>query len=246
MSLQPEIKIFSTTKQLVQQYTQEFVLQIVEAGMLEQEIFIALSGGNTPKILFDHIVDVVHDKIKWEQVHFFWVDERCVPPEDNQSNFGMTKKHLLDHIPLEEWQIHRIQGESPPGREVKRYAKELNDEVPKKNGLPMFDIMLLGLGEDGHTASIFPDQMKLLEEKRFAANAVHPETGQQRVTLTGPVINNAKRIVFFVSGKKKAGVVASVLQKTGDCMSYPAAYIKPSHGSIAWYLDKDAAHLLEE
>lgn len=210
------------------------------------KINIALSGGNTPKLLFEVLAKDYKNKIDWTKVNFFWVDERCVPSVEEQSNFGMAKKILLRNIPIPEQNVHRIFGNCDPDLESKRYSENLKKYVKLKNNYPVFDLILLGIGEDGHTASIFPNQMELLNSIEKCAVAIHPATGQKRITLTGKIINNADRIYFLVSGKSKAEVVADILEKKNDIAKFPASYIETETGNTEWYLDKEAAGKLNK
>lgn len=202
---------------------------------------IALSGGSTPKLLFEILVNKYSDKIEWPKFHFYWGDERCVPPTSGESNYGMTHEYLFQHLEIPEENIHRVFGECDPDEEAVRYGKLISENLPPINGLPQFDLIILGLGEDGHTASIFPHQMELLTSKEVCEVAEHPISGQKRITLTGSVINNAKEVCFLVTGQAKAEKVNEVLSITGDCERYPATYIKPTHGNLIWFLDKAAS-----
>ena len=164
---------------------------------------IALSGGSTPKILFQLLAQDYRDKIPWHEIHLWWGDERCVPPDHEESNFQMTKELLLDQVNITSDHIHRVRGEDDPKAEANRYGKELLQNLPGKNSLPQFDLIILGMGDDGHTASIFPHQMELLKLEEICAVAEHPVSGQKRITLTGPVINNACKIAFLLTGENK-------------------------------------------
>ncbi len=205
------------------------------------KINIAISGGNTPKLLFEVLAENYKNKIDWMNVNFYWVDERCVPPADPESNFGMTHKNLFSKVKIPEDNVYRILGENDPKDEAVRYSEVLKNNLEIKNNFPEFDLMLLGIGDDGHTASIFPDQMKLLNSQDVCAVATHPSSGQKRITLTGRVINNSKRVYFLVTGKSKSEVVKDILEKKNDYLKYPAAHIKPTDGDLNWYLDKEAA-----
>jgi len=205
---------------------------------------IALSGGSTPSVLFEKIASFTEDPGLWKQVNFFWVDERCVPPDHQESNYRMTDETLFRPLSLSYAHVYRVMGEKESLSEADRYEALLRSQVPAREGLPCFNIILLGMGTDGHTASIFPDQMDLLHSRRICEVARHPETGQQRITLTGPVINNADRVCFMITGTNKASVLASILEEQRGSEKYPAAHIKPVRGTLEWYLDEEAAHLL--
>jgi len=205
-------------------------------------VHIALSGGSTPKILFELLADEYDEDIDWEKLHFWWGDERCVPPTDNDSNYKMTKELLFDAISIKDAQIHRVLGENEPQDEAKRYGEEILKHLPTVNGFPQFDIIMLGMGGDGHTASIFPHEMSLLEDKAICGVAKHPESGQKRVTLNGPVINNAKNICFLVTGEGKTEKVNEIFHQKEDYLSYPAAHFNGQN--VVWYLDDSAARML--
>lgn len=202
---------------------------------------IALSGGNTPKVLFDHLVQHYSEKIDWTKVHLYWGDERCVPPEDEQSNYRMTQERLISKIPIPSKNIHRILGEAPPPLEANRYHDYLNTQLPiNSDGRPVFDLMILGMGGDGHTASIFPHQMELLSAESNCAVATHPESGQLRISLTGAVIQAAKRIHFLVIGASKKEVGQKILLQQENYLDYPAAHI----ANAVWWLDEAAGDFL--
>lgn len=205
---------------------------------------IALSGGSTPAALFNKMVSDIEDPGIWEQVNFFWVDERCVPPEHTESNFRMTEETFFRPLSVSNTHVYRMMGEEEPHAEANRYEALLRSQLPAREGLPCFDLILLGMGTDGHTASIFPDQMQLMHSGRISEVAIHPETGQNRITLTGPVINNADMVCFMITGENKAAVLASILDGEKGSEKFPAAHINPIHGEIEWYLDEEAAQLL--
>ena len=198
---------------------------------------IALSGGSTPKALFDYIAKNYAQKIDWQKVHLYWGDERCVPPSHAESNYGMTDSKLLRHINIPFVNVHRVLGRRVPAEEATRYGQEIEGLLPSKNGLPIFDMVLLGMGSDGHTASIFPHQMELLTSDKICGVAIHPESGQRRITLTGEVINSARKIHFLVTGASKTKVVKEIFDKTGDYEKYPAAHIDYAE----WWMDEAAA-----
>jgi len=209
--------------------------------LVKGKINIAVSGGSTPVMLFSLLAEENKFKVQWSGVNFYWADERCVRPDDAQSNFGSANNTLFRNTNIPKENIHRIFGENEPDEEAVRYSAVLRKNIAQVNNLPQFDLILLGTGEDGHTASIFPDQMELLTSEKNCAVAVHPESNQNRITLTGKVISNAERIYFLVTGNSKARVIESILNKKGDYLKYPAAHIHPDNGVLKWYLDKEAA-----
>ena len=212
---------------------------LYETGNDGKPVNIALSGGSTPLAIFRQLASVNLAE-EWEHVHLYWGDERCVHSSDRESNYGKAKEFLLDPLDFPEERVHRIIGEADPDLEAERYGKLLMENLPIKNGYPVFDWIWLGLGEDGHTVSIFPDQIGMWNSKRKCVVAMHPETGQKRVTITGGVINAAKRVAFLVAGKSKSKVVNEIVMKEGAYLDYPAFYVAPQSGSVEWYLDMKA------
>lgn len=214
------------------------------AGIADNDfVTVALSGGSTPRQIFKYIAANEKGKIIWNKVKLFWGDERCVGPEHDESNFKMTKENLLNHITIPAENVFRIKGENIPADEAKRYSAVVAESVKPINGLPRFDIVLLGLGEDGHTASVFPGNEILFQSANICEAVVHPQTGQQRITLTGSVINNAAAIIFLVTGQGKASVVSRLLNNEAKS-TLPAAFVKPVNGELQWLLDSNAASLL--
>ena len=165
-----------------------------------------------------------------------------VPPDHPQSNFGLAKKILLDEVPIPPPNIFRIPGEIPVEEAAERYARLIRQEVPSsENGIPQFDWIFLGLGEDGHTASLFPGSDSLLIADKICAATTHPGSGQPRLTFTLPLINQARRVVFLVTGSSKSKVVADILKQRPSSSTYPAAAVQPLRGELCWYIDKPAA-----
>jgi 6-phosphogluconolactonase len=192
------------------------------------------------KILGKHYAETV----AWQYVHVFWGDERCVPPDDKESNFGMALNSFLGRVNISSHNIHRIYGEEEPEMESFRYSEEVSVNTKSRHGLPAFDLILLGLGEDGHTASIFPGHTDLFQSDKICEVVSHPDTGQKRITLTGRVINNAKAVAFLVTGSKKAVVVENMFKNKPAALNYPSSLVVHSNGSLSWYMDKDASSLM--
>jgi 6-phosphogluconolactonase len=240
-----EILIFSTPLELAERFAQDLKGMISGSSASDRSFTIALSGGNTPKLLLPVMAARLKDQVSWKKVHIFWVDERCVPPGDRDSNYGMTKSLLLDTINIPPGNIHRIIGEAPPAEEALRYSEEILDFTNSRGKLPMFDLILLGLGDDGHTASIFPGNNKSFQSEKISESVIHPVSHQRRITITGSVINNAANIVFIVTGATKAGIVSEIVEgkKAAD---YPASKVLPGNGVLKWYLDKAAADLINQ
>ena len=207
----------------------------------KEKMHVALSGGSTPKIVFDELSNTEKYKINWSKVHLYWGDERCVPPSDDQSNYKMTVSHLLEHIDIPSKNIHRVLGENDPKKEAARYSEVLAANLPLENEVPVFDMVILGMGEDGHTASIFPHEIDLWHSKNTCEVAIHPNSGQKRITITGKVINKSQTVVFLVTGGGKKGKVADIIDKKGDYQKYPASLVAPQSGNLIWFLDAGAA-----
>lgn len=218
-------------------------LTVRTSNVNKETVSIALSGGNTPQALFEKIVKLDTGSVDWNKLLVFWGDERCVPPEHADSNFRWAQKSILIPLDIPEEHIFRIHGENYPPNEAERYAKVLSEQLTVVNGYPKFDLILLGLGEDGHTASIFPGDESLFETANWCEVATHPITGKQRITLTGSVINHAEEVAFLVTGTNKAKIVAQIA-KTPESSDCPAARVLPLSGKLVWLLDKAAAALL--
>ncbi len=239
MAVSIEVKIYPELKKLSRAVAGE-IDKIVQSS-LQQQFHIALSGGNTPKKLFKILAEDYKDKIPWERIHFWWGDERCVSPISDESNFKMANDLLFTQVSVPSKNIHRIKGENFPQEEAERYAGEISKNLLSRNGFPVFDLILLGLGDDGHTASIFPDRMNLLDDSHITAVAEHPQTGQKRITLTGKVLNNANRVFFLITGENKALRISEIMNNEEAAKKLPANYIDPTHGELIWFLDEAAA-----
>jgi len=242
--LEKIVKIFESPYELAEQCATEMMTMIVESAQKQQQFTIALSGGSTPELLFTLLSEKFAESVPWKYVQIFWGDERCVPPEDAESNFGMVMKKMLDKIEIPAVNIHRIKGEADPEKEAIRYSEEILLNTRSRDGLPLFDLILLGLGEDGHTASIFPGHLDLLKSDKICETASHPVTFQKRITITGRVINNADDVTFLVAGKKKEKVVEKMFKKDQTALNYPASFIVPVYGRLSWLIDREAGRLL--
>ncbi|MFZ4454649.1 MAG: 6-phosphogluconolactonase [Bacteroidales bacterium] len=207
----------------------------------ERDYFIAVSGGSTPMVLFHVWREEFMDKIDWKRLQIYWADERCVDPRHGDSNYGMTKKILLDHVPMKPEQIHRMIGEIDSAFEKERYAREVIDSVPTSNGIPQFDLILLGMGEDGHTASIFPTQDALYDVDEIFAVSQKPKTNSIRITMTGKLIRNAKKVLFFITGAAKAKIMSEIFSDHENAKAYPAYHFAKTCNDVTFYLDQNAA-----
>lgn len=238
------INISKSPAELAEKVAEEIVSMINGSADRKKTFTIALSGGSTPELLFSLLGGKFSKSAQWNYVHFFWGDERCVSPENIESNYGMAKRKLFEKINIPDYNIHRIRGESDPEEEALRYSKEISDLIRNREGFPLFDLFLLGLGDDGHTASIFPGNLNLLSSVKNCEVAIHPITCQKRITITGKVINNADLIYFLVTGKKKALIVDEIFKKTKSSQKLPASYIVSLYGRLCWFLDEEAGSLL--
>jgi 6-phosphogluconolactonase len=185
--------------------------------------YLAVSGGNGASVLFKLWRDIYSALIPWEKIELFWVDERCVPADHPESNYGNAKKELLDQVFVLESRIHRIEGENDNVQEASRYSKLVCELVPKYNSVPQFDMVILGIGEDGHTSSIFPGQDHLLTYPEPYAPSVNPSSGQKRVAMTAPTILNASELVFYLYGESKKAILEKISVKS-DNYSFPALF----------------------
>ena len=182
--------------------------------------------------------------ISWDRTDIFWVDERCVPPYHEDSNYKGAHDALLSRLDIPPANIHRIKGEMPPEEGAAEYEKELK-RCFGEQGLPAFDLVILGVGEDGHTASLFPEAPSLAERERLAIPVYVEKLKSWRITLTLPVLNNASDILFLVTGPKKSHIVQELLGNEGNRQKYPAGLIQPVHGNVTWLVDEEASFLLQ-
>jgi len=224
--------IFADPMELARGAAEYFVAQIPET--------VALSGGSTPKLMFQILAEQFRDDVPWESIQFFWSDERHVPPDDPESNYRMANEALLSHVPVSAENVHRIHSENPDAANAAAEYEQTIVGITKQT-LPRLDLIFLGLGTDGHTASIFPGSEVLHETKRLVAAPYVEKFQSYRITMTLPLLNNGASVVFLVSGAEKAEIVKSVFE--GEDM-YPAQAVKPAQGELIWMLDRDAASKL--
>jgi 6-phosphogluconolactonase len=233
-----EIHVFEDKIELARYFGQ----LLAELTRDEGAKYVALSGGTTPQVIFDLLADEYQEAIGWKKLRLFWVDERCVPPTDSESNYRMTYEHLISKIGIPSENIFRVKGELSPEEARIEYVYAIKAEVPHKNGWPVFDLTVLGMGDDGHTASIFPHQIDLWKSPEICAIGNHPVTGQARITLTGKAINNSRKIVFLVTGENKAEKIEQIISYDRNSSKYPAKMVDRS--KTIWLLDEAAASLL--
>jgi len=227
----------------------EFFVVAAEKAVVARGVArIAISGGSTPKAAFSALAEQGEEwreRMPWEKLDLWWVDERCVPPDDAESNFRMTREALLDHVPLKPEQIHRMEGELEPDDAAAKYEAELRTSFGLTGpDVPRFDLLQLGLGPDGHTASLFPHTEALhVTDRLVAANYVEAQD-MWRVTLTRPTINAARQVFFLIEGAEKAMILNEVLEGPRDPERLPSQFIVPVDGILTLLLDQSAATLL--
>ena len=233
-----EIRIFKTSEELYSEATAIYLTTGTKAQRNQNFFSVALSGGSTPLPLYRRLAESVEgDQLDWEKIHFFWGDERAVEPDHPDSNYGEAFQTLLKPRGVPLTNIHRVEGELMPEIAAQKYEQDLLGwfgVIP-----PRFDLILLGLGNDGHTASLFPGT-KLPEDAWV--NAVHvPELESWRITVTPQLINAACRVLFLVVGAEKARALKEVLNGPYQPETYPAQLVQPENGELIWLIDRDAA-----
>lgn len=206
---------------------------------------IAISGGSTPKAMFALLADPSQPflaSIQWDKLQLFWVDERCVPPTDADSNYRMTDEQMLREVPLPAEDVHRMEGELPPEEAAARYESTLRNSLRLEGAeTPVFDLVLLGMGDDGHTASLFPHTAALHEISRLVVANHVPQKDTWRITLTFPVINAGREVCFLIEGSAKTAVLAEVMTGPRDPERLPSQLIRPTSGELRLLLDEAAA-----
>ncbi len=241
------VKVCPTVDEVTRDAAELFAASVSSAVSARGQARVAISGGSTPKAVFELLARDYADKISWGHVQLFWVDERCVPPADKESNFGMTKQAMLDKVPLPAANVHRMEGELDPQEAAARYEAEIRNTLRLEGAeTPAFDLILLGLGPDGHTASLFPHTEALHELARICLANHVPQKDTWRLTLTWPVITQGREVVFLIEGEEKAGVLKTVFTGAYDPEQYPAQLIRPANGRLALLLDQAVAAQLPE
>lgn len=235
------VHVFEHDAQVVQALADEFQ----RLSELKHTTHIALSGGSTPKLLFEFIsCSAYRESIAWHNLHFWWGDERCVPSSSADSNYGEALRHLFAKIEIDDEHIHPIDGALLPEQARLKFCRALEQHLPWVNSMPRFDWIICGVGEDGHTASLFPGAVDYNSE-RSAVLACHPESGQYRVSLSARALANAKRLSYLALGENKQQVLACVLNPIDDFQaSLPAAFIRANDGQTEFFLDRAAAQCL--
>lgn len=237
-----QTNIYATPDALAHAAAQRVVANAAAAIAARGRFDLALSGGSTPLRAYAHLAaPPLRDAVDWAQVHVFWSDERCVPPDDPQSNYGAAKAALLDALALPAGNIHRVRGELPPAEAAEDYRQQLAAHFHTPS-FPIFDLILLGLGSDGHTASLFPGSAALRTGEVPVTENYVSSLESWRLTFTLPLINAARQVIFMVTGDDKAAIVSEVLSPSGRPL--PAKAVNPHSGGLTWLLDAAAARLL--
>lgn len=242
-----EIRIYEDLSELTQAAADRFV-EAAHGGIEAKGFFtISLAGGSTPRSLYTRLSSSDYRaRVDWTRVHFFWGDERIVPSTHPDSNYRMANETLLKNIPISEDHLHRIPTElTPASQAAETYSNELKNFFGlKEQQWPRFDLILLGMGPDGHTASLFPGSTTLFEKDRLVDSPYVEKFHSYRITLTPPTLNQAAGVLFFVAGGEKAQAVREVLEGNYDPARYPSQIIQPVDGALTWMLDRQAARLL--
>jgi 6-phosphogluconolactonase len=243
-----EIRILADANAIAQTAAAEFVEAAKQAVREKGNFCVALSGGSTPKALYGLLISdpILQAMVPWGKIQFYFGDERHVAPDDTESNFRMATEAMLAKAPVDAQQVHRIKGEK---RNAAQAAEEYEEDLRTSfrlagRQLPHFDLVLLGMGPEGHTASLFPGTKALKEQRRLAVSNWVGKLYTDRITLTPPVLNNAARIIFMVQGAEKAPALKAVLEGPYEPDQLPAQIIKPKQGKVLWLVDPTAAAML--
>ena len=237
------LQVYEDKKRLAEAAARDFAKKAIEAIASSGRFVVALAGGSTPKAAYELLASEYADEVDWASVHVFFGDERSVPPEDDDSNYRMARESLLDHVPI--GSVHRMKGELLPDEAAMQYEEELREFFGALGAPPEFDLIQLGIGEDGHTASLFPDTPALTVTDRWVAQNPVPKLETVRITLTLPVINATKAISFLVAGEGKAEALKEILEGHADPQNYPAKFVQPV-GELIWMVDQEAASMLDQ
>jgi len=238
-----EINIYRDADELAQKAAEDFILLANNSVICNGRFAVALSGGSTPRSMYSLLaLKKYRREIPWEETHLFWGDERCVPPDHPESNYRMAREALLSRIKIPPENIHRIACEDGPSIAANQYQNELKEFFQLARGqFPVFDLVILGLGEDGHTASLFPRSDAVEEKERLVVASYIRKLSAYRVSLTLPVLNHAAIVDFLVTGKSKAAITKKVLATNAGSSALPAARVAPIDGIVTWMITEHAA-----
>ncbi len=245
--LSAQIILCENDHDLAEKAAQEILLLSQKAIQTTGRFNIALSGGGTPKPLYLKMAERPYrEQFAWHQMHFFWTDERWVPPQHKRSNYRIAAESLLTRVDIPFENIHPMKtGEGDPKDSAASYEKEILSHFGTKEEIPRFDLVLLGAGLDGHTASLFPEEPVIFEKKRLVASLFSNEMEEFRITFTLPLINHAQHIFFLVTGREKAPILAQLLEGDKTENLLPAQRVMSAQGAPSWFVDKSAAALLK-
>ena len=245
--IQPGVRVCADAAEVARAAARQFVESAWQSIVREKSFCVALSGGSTPRALYQLLATrEFRTQVDWAKVHLFWGDERAVPPDDPESNYGMARRELLLRIPIPPGNVHRMQADRADlGRAAQEYEEVLRRYLRlNSNGFPRFHLILLGLGVDGHTASLFPGSRKMRDTLRWVSTPVNPSLGSRRMTLTLPVLNAAHQVLFLVIGSEKAAILRDVLEGKHD-PPLPAQLVTAPEGQRMFLVDEAAAALLQ-
>ncbi len=238
-------RILATPAATAEAAAELFADAVVKAAQARGVARVAISGGTTPKAMFALLADASQPfakQVPWDKLELFWVDERCVPPDDAESNYRMTREALLSKVPLAAERVHRMEGELEPEVAAARYEAAIRNGFKLEGAeTPTFDLVLLGMGDDGHTASLFPHTEALDEMSHIVVANYVPQKDTWRITLTWPVINQARQVAFLIEGAGKAQVLHDVLLGAYEPERYPSQIIRPASRRLTFLLDAAAA-----
>ena len=241
-------RVFSTPAEVARAAAELFTSAVAAAANERGIARVAISGGTTPKAMFALLAsEPFASQVLWDKLDLYWVDERCVPPNDAESNYRMTHETLLSKVPLPAERVHRMEGELEPEVAAARYEATIRNGFKLEGAeTPTFDLVLLGMGDDGHTASLFPHTEALNDMTHIVVANHVPQKDTWRVTLTWPVINQSREVAFLIEGEKKAQVLHEVFQGPYQPETYPSQIIRPASGKLTLLLDTAAAAKLPE
>ncbi len=237
------VLVHENKEELAEAAARDFARRAEEAIGASSHFAVALAGGSTPEATYERLARDYADRLDWDRVHVFFGDERTVPPDHEDSNYRMARESLLSRVAV--GSVHRMRGEMPPAQAAESYEEELREFFGEPDEPPSFDLILLGIGEDGHTASLFPETSALEVHDRWVVANPVLKLETIRLTLTVPVINASRAVNFLVAGESKAGALKEVLEGDADPREHPAKLVDPKGGDLSWMLDRAAARRLD-
>ncbi len=240
--MKPEIVVLADLSAVANEAADRIVRLAHESIVAQGRFTIALSGGSTPRALYVLLASKEYrDRIEWDRALVFWSDERCVPPDDADSNYRLAHETLLSKVPVPSGSVHRVMGEADPEHAAMLYEQIIRREVPSADDIPAFDLILLGMGPDGHTASLFPGTAALHEKHGLVVASFVPKLNAHRITFTAPLVNAAANVMFLVAGSDKADALRAVLEGEFKPDVLPAQMVRLESGQLMWLVDRAAA-----